>query len=69
MAYDWTQVISVFMMAAGFVLVLVGLLAWKRHRRHAESEEVAEQPRPRMPPLPRLLSAERSDQADHGGNI
>lgn len=67
MTYNWEQAISGSMIAVGMVLVLVGLLAWNRHRKPAESEDgetMAEPPRPRMPPLPRLLSPERSGQAD-----
>ncbi|MTV13165.1 MULTISPECIES: hypothetical protein [Bradyrhizobium] len=61
------HVIGLLLIAAGFLMVLVGLIASRRHRRFEESQEEENLPdpsRPRMAPLPNLLSTERPEQRD-----
>ncbi|WP_152977680.1 hypothetical protein [Bradyrhizobium pachyrhizi] len=69
-AFEWEKVIAVFMIAAGFMLLLVGLIGKRRQRRSEETEEeeeVIDQTRPQIEPLQRLSSTERAKQGDQGG--
>ncbi|MGY4399370.1 hypothetical protein [Bradyrhizobium sp. USDA 3315] len=68
---EWEKVIAVFMIAAGFILLLVGLIVKRRHQRsdeREEEEEVIDQTQPQMAPLQRLSSTERPKQGDQGGH-
>lgn len=60
---DRENIVPVLMIAAGFLLVLIGLIGAMRLRRSEENQEdeFPDQPRPRMAPLPRLLSADRTE--------
>jgi hypothetical protein len=55
---DWEKIIAVLMIAAGSVLVLIGLIAKRRRPRSDDSqkeEQLADSSRSRMAPLPREL--------------
>ncbi|WFU62752.1 hypothetical protein [Bradyrhizobium brasilense] len=70
-AFEWEKVIALFMIATGFMLLLVGLIVKRRQQRsdeREEEEEVIDQTRPQMAPLQRLASTERPKQGDQGGH-
>ncbi|BBB98578.1 hypothetical protein BE61_40180 [Bradyrhizobium elkanii USDA 61] len=59
--FDWEKMVPALMIAAGLALVLIGSIAAARHKRSEKTWEDGEAaaPRPRMAPLPRLLSTQR----------
>ncbi|MGX1105464.1 hypothetical protein [Bradyrhizobium elkanii] len=62
---DPEKIIGLVMIAAGFVMALLGFIASRRYRRAEDDQEEGNLPdpsRPRMAPLPRLLSTDRSEQ-------
>ncbi|WLA86050.1 hypothetical protein [Bradyrhizobium elkanii] len=65
------HVIGLVVIGAGFLIVLVGFIASRRHRRFEESQEQEDLPdpsRPCMAPLPRRLSSEWREQENNGGH-
>ncbi|WP_375764248.1 hypothetical protein ACE10X_13275 [Bradyrhizobium sp. Pha-3] len=61
---DWVNgLVPFILIAVGFVLVLVGLIVKARRKRfEVEEQEEPKPSRPRMAPLPRLLSNQRPEQ-------